>query len=93
VQAIPAPGAVVMNVFATELTGKTVMTEDGEILGILQDFMMDTRTGKMRSMLIQPSEQVEVRLFQTDPQGRILLNFESMRAVKDVIVVKAKETE
>lgn len=82
-----------MNVFATELTGKTVMTEDGEILGILQDFMMDTRTGKMRSMLIQPSEQVEVRLFQTDPQGRILLNFESMRAVKDVIVVKAKETE
>lgn len=80
-----------MKVFATELRGKTVMTEDGQILGVLADFIMDTRTGKIETLLVTPAASVETRLFKTDPQGRLLLGFKAMRAVKDVIVTQIVE--
>lgn len=77
-----------MKLFATELRGKTVMTEDGQILGVLADFIMDTKTGKISSILVTPAESVEARLFKTDPEGRLILSFKSMRSVKDVIVTQ-----
>ncbi len=77
-----------MKLFATELRGKTVMTEDGQILGVLVDFIMDTKTGKIASILVSPAESVEPRLFKTDPEGRLILSFKSMKAVKDVIVTQ-----
>ena len=80
-----------MKLFATELRGKTVMTEDGQILGVLADFIMDTRNGRIVSILVSPSENVEPRLFKTDPEGRLILSFKSMKAVKDVIVTQLAE--
>ena len=74
--------------FATELRGKTVMTEDGQILGILDDFLFDLKTGRIQSLLVAPAESVETRLFQTDPKGRLVLSFRSMKAVKDVIMTQ-----
>ncbi len=80
-----------MKLFATELRGKTVMTEDGQILGVLSDFIMDTKTGKIASMLVSPTENVEARLFKTDAEGRLILSFKTMKAVKDVIVTQLAE--
>ncbi|MGQ0796468.1 MAG: PRC-barrel domain-containing protein [Methanobacteriota archaeon] len=80
-----------MKMFATELRGKTVMTEDGQILGILADFIVDTRSGKIESLLVQPAEAVEPRLFKVDPEGRLILAFRSMKAVRDVIVTQLAE--
>ncbi|TLZ65291.1 MAG: PRC-barrel domain protein [Methanobacteriota archaeon] len=82
-----------MKRFATELKGKTVMTDDGQILGILEDFIMDTRTGKIDSILVNPADTVETRLFKTDPQGRLILGFRTMRAIQDVIVTEIVETK
>ena len=80
-----------MKLFATELTGKTVMTEDGQILGVLSDFIMDTKTGKIASMLVTPAEGIEPRLFKTDAEGRLILSFKTMKAVKDVVVAQLAE--
>ena len=80
-----------MKLFATELKGKTVMTEDGQILGILADFIMDTKTGRILSLLVSPAEHVEPRLFKTDPEGRLILAFKTMKAVRDVIVTQLAE--
>lgn len=77
-----------MKLFATELRGKTVMTEDGQLLGVLDDFMLETKTGRILSLLVSPAESVETRLFKTDPEGRLILSFRSMKAVKDVIVTQ-----
>jgi len=79
--------------FATELKGKTVMTEDGQILGVLTDFIMDTKSGKIETLLVTPAETVEPRLFKTDPEGRLILGFKTMRAVKDVIVTQIAEAK
>ena len=77
-----------MKRFATEFSRKTVMTEDGQVLGVLDDFLVDTKTGRIQSLLVAPAESVETRLFKTDPKGRLLLSFRSLKAVKDVIVTQ-----
>lgn len=77
-----------MKAFVTELNGKTVMTKDGQILGILDNFMMNTRTGKLETMLVTPAENLETRLFKVDATGHVMLDFKTMRAVKDVVVVE-----
>jgi len=75
--------------FATELIGKTVMTQDGQILGMLNNFMMDSRTGKIHDVLVVPAQDIESRLFKMDAQGRVILPFQGLRAVKDVVVMTA----
>jgi sporulation protein YlmC with PRC-barrel domain len=75
--------------FATELIGKTVMTQDGQILGMVNNFMLDTRSGRIHDMLVIPADEVETRLFRTDAQGRMILPFQGMKAVRDVVVMTA----
>ena len=75
-----------MRKFLTELRGKTVMTNDGQILGLIENFVVDTGSGQIAHVLVTPSEDVEARLFQTDGSGRLVLPFKSMRAVKDDVV-------
>jgi len=76
-----------MKKFATELKGKTVMTQDGQILGMIENFIIDTRSGKVENVLVVPAEEVEARMFKTDPAGRIILPFTGMKAIKDVVVM------
>jgi sporulation protein YlmC with PRC-barrel domain len=76
-----------MKKFATELRGKTVMTNDGQILGMIENFIVDTKTGRVVDVLVIPAEEIEPRLFKTDTQGRIILPFTGMRSIKDVVVM------
>jgi sporulation protein YlmC with PRC-barrel domain len=76
-----------MKKFATELRGKTVMTNDGQILGMIENFIVDTKTGRLVDVLVIPAEEIEPRLFKTDTQGRIILPFTGMKAIKDVVVM------
>jgi sporulation protein YlmC with PRC-barrel domain len=73
--------------FATELRGKTVMTNDGQILGMIENFIVDTITGELHHVLVIPAEEIEPRLYKTDAQGRLVLPFQNMRAVRDVVVM------
>ena len=76
-----------MRRFATELRGKTVMTNDGQILGMIENFIVDTTTGELHHVLVIPAEEIEPRLYKTDAQGRLVLPFRNMRAVRDVVVM------
>ncbi|HKZ88903.1 MAG TPA: PRC-barrel domain-containing protein [Thermoplasmata archaeon] len=76
-----------MKKFATELRGKTVMTNDGQILGTIENFIVDTKNGKLSDVLVMPAETVSSKGMKIDPQGRLVLPFQGMRAVKDVVVM------
>jgi len=76
-----------MKKFATELKGKTVMTNDGQILGMIEDFIVDTRDGKVQDVLLVPAEDINTKLYKTDTRGRLVLPFNGMRAIKDVVVM------
>lgn len=74
--------------FATELRGKTVMTNDGQIIGMIENFVLNTRTGSIEHVLVIPAEEIEPRLYKTDAQGRIILPFSGMKAIRDVVVME-----
>lgn len=76
-----------MKKFATELRGKTVMTNDGQILGTIDNFIVNTRSGKLSDVLVMPAENVAPKGFKTDPEGRFVLPFKGMHSVKDVVVM------
>jgi sporulation protein YlmC with PRC-barrel domain len=76
-----------MKKFVTELRGKTVMTNDGQILGMIENFVINTTTGELQHVLVIPAEEVETRLYRVDAQGRLILPFNDMKAVRDVVVM------
>ena len=76
-----------MKKFATELRGKTVMTNDGQILGTIENFIVNTKSGKLSDVLVLPAENVPTKGLKTDPEGRLILPFQGMKAVKDVVVM------
>ncbi len=76
-----------MKKFATELRGKTVMTNDGQLLGTIDNFIVNTKSGKLSDVLVMPAENVEPSGFKVDPEGRFILPFKGMRSVKDVVVM------
>ena len=76
-----------MRKFITELKGKTVMTNDGQILGMNDNFVMNTATGDINHVLVIPAEEIDARLFKSDAQGRLILPFSEMRDVRDVVVM------
>lgn len=77
-----------MRIFENELRGKTVMTEGGLIIGVLRNITMDQRTGELKNLLVEPSEDIDVRLYHLDERGHIILDFDSVKSVKDVVIVK-----
>jgi len=77
-----------MRIFENELRGKTVMTEGGLIIGVLRNITMDQRTGELKNILVEPSEDIDVRLYHLDERGHIVLDFDSVKSVRDVVIVK-----
>ncbi|KAA0008291.1 MAG: PRC-barrel domain protein [Thermoplasmata archaeon] len=77
-----------MRIFENELRGKTVMTEGGLIIGVLRNITMDQRTGELKNLLVEPSEDIDVRLYHLDERGHIVLDFDSVKSVRDVVIVK-----
>jgi sporulation protein YlmC with PRC-barrel domain len=76
-----------MKVFESELRGKTVMSSEGGYLGILRNISTNVETGDLVSIHVEAAEDVDARMFPQDAQGRITFPFQSIRAVRDVVVV------
>jgi len=76
-----------LKIFEDELRGKTVMSEEGLYLGILRNSLFEEKTGSLKNILIEPSEEIDPRLYHLDDMGHLVFPFESIRSVKDVVVV------
>jgi sporulation protein YlmC with PRC-barrel domain len=76
-----------MKVLESELRGKTVMSEEGLYLGIFRNSLVDERTGQLLNILVEPSEDIDPRLYHLDEVGHLVFPFEAIKSVKDVIIV------
>lgn len=76
-----------MKLTENELRGKTVMTEEGLYLGVMRNTTVDTKTGGLIGILVEPSDDVDPRLYHLDNEGRLVFPFDSIRSVKDVIII------
>ena len=76
-----------MKITEDELRGKTVMSEEGLYLGIMRNSTADTKTGELLGLLVEPSDDVDPRLYHQDNQGNLVFPFNSIKSVKDVIII------
>ena len=76
-----------MKVLENDMRGKTVMSEEGLYLGILRNSLVDEHTGELLNLLVEPSEDIDPRLYNMDEMGHIVFSFGSIKSVKDVIIV------
>lgn len=76
-----------MKIMASDLRGKTVMSDEGLMLGRLRNLVINEHTGDLTHVLIEPGEDVDTRLFKRDKRGYLVFGFEAVRSVRDVIVV------
>ena len=78
-----------MKITENELRGKSVMSEEGLYLGIMRNTLVDTKTGQIKNLLVEPSDDIDPRLYHLDKQGYLVFPFESIKSVKDVIIIGA----
>ena len=78
-----------MKITENELRGKSVMSEEGLYLGIMRNATVDSKTGELIGILVEPSDDVDPRLYHLDKQGHLIFPFSSIKSVKDVIIIGA----
>jgi len=76
-----------MNITENELRGKSVMSEEGLYLGVMRNTTVDSKTGKLIGLLVEPSDDIDPRLYHMDNQGYLVFPFDSIKSVKDVIII------
>lgn len=80
-----------MKILENELRGKTVMSEEGLYLGILRNSTVDEKTGKLMDILVEPSDEIDPRLYHLNKEGNLIFPFESVKSVKDVVILGNEE--
>jgi len=76
-----------MKITENDLRGKTVMTEEGLYLGIMRNTTVDKKTGSLVGLLVEPSDDVDPRLYHLDERGHLVFPFDSIKSVKDVVII------
>ena len=70
------------------LIGKTVMSEEGIPIGIIKKSILDVDSGEINSLLIEPSKEIDISNYKKNNKGRIILTFENIFPVQDVIIIE-----
>lgn len=78
-----------MRKFITEIVGKRVMTDDGLMLGEIDDVVIDSSSGALVYVLLGVDD-TNKEMFKTDEKGRMVLPFREMKSVKDVVVMNTE---
>ena len=56
-------------------------------VGVMRNTTVDNKTGGLINILVEPSEDVDPRLYHLDNQGHLVFSFDSIKSVKDVIII------
>jgi sporulation protein YlmC with PRC-barrel domain len=72
---------------AKQLGGKRIITNKGEEIGRLSDILVDERSGKIESFLVEPNNESKIVRDLPKKERMVEVPYKSVFAVSDVIVV------
>ena len=75
-------------ILAENLSGKAVMGTDGTELGMLYNITMDSNSGRLENLVVDPDDMLREANFETDSGGRLLVPVTRVQAVKDHMIVE-----
>ncbi|MFQ6050459.1 MAG: PRC-barrel domain-containing protein [Candidatus Hydrothermarchaeota archaeon] len=82
-------------VYASDLAGKTVVSDKGRMVGSLYDITLDVETGTLLNLIIEPEKTKgptqSVLQLPVDEEGFAKVPYDSVEAVSDVIVINEKK--
>jgi len=78
-------------IFASELSGKQVMSTDGQRVGRLHNVTMDRQSGDLRTIIVE-TERTEIFGIEANEDGRIHLPAEVLEAVRDHLIITPPPT-
>ena len=73
-------------IFARNLRDKQVMSSDGVTLGILNNFVIDVRSGALVDLVIKPDIALDKERYHVQDDF-LLVPFDAVRSIKDYVVV------
>jgi sporulation protein YlmC with PRC-barrel domain len=68
------------------LIGKTVMSENGILIGVIKKSLVNTGSGEITSFLITPSRKIDSKEYKKNKQGEIFLPVDCISTVKDIVI-------
>lgn len=78
-----------MRIFESELRNKSVMSDEGTYLGVVRNTTINARTGELIHLLVEPSEEIDARLYDRDTNGFLLFPFKNVKSVRNVVILGA----
>ena len=75
---------------ARQLSGKKIITNDGEDFGRLVDVNINEVTGKIETISVEPNPDSLVASKMQKDDGMVRLQYESVLAVGDFVIVEKR---
>jgi len=79
-------------ILSSSIYDKKVVSSDGGELGELKDIVTDVNTGQLIDLVVDPDMSVETGKYRSE-DGYVLLPFDSVKAIKDHIIVEAEHSK
>lgn len=79
-------------IFARNLRDKQVMSSDGITLGILNNIVIDVKSGAVIDLVVKPDIALDKEKYHMEDDF-ILVPFDAVRAIKDYIVVDKNQAK
>jgi len=80
-------GKLMKNLESSDIRGKKVMNKEGTYLGILKSSLVDRETGIPFSILVEPSEDIDLGVYNLDDTGHLVFSSESIKSIEDNVIV------
>ena len=71
-------------VFISEIAGKMAVSKDGQLLGQIEDLVIDTSTGMVKYLVLGPSTKISEMV---DDMGRAVITVKNMHFDQEYIIV------
>jgi sporulation protein YlmC with PRC-barrel domain len=77
-------------IIARQLSGKKMITNDGEDFGRLVDININELTGKIEHLIVEPNPDSESAAKMKKEDGMVHVPYESVTAVGDYVIVEKR---
>jgi len=75
---------------ARQLSGKKLVTNEGEDFGRLVDIAVNEVTGRIENMVVEPNPDSDLAAKLRKDDGMVHISYESVLAVGDFIIVEKR---
>ena len=79
--------------FTTDIIGKSVVTTTGQVVGKLDNLVLNLDTGEVTNLLVEPTEDAVIQTLEKDKEGRYVVSIKGIKSMEDVLVVDLSQSK